>query len=86
MKNATILGVSFDTVEENAAFAEKFQFPYRLLCDTSRSMGMAYGACQSPKDASAKRISYVIAPDGVVTHAYPKVDARSHPAEVLNVL
>ncbi len=49
-------------------------------------MGMAYGACQSPKDASAKRISYVIAPDGVVTHAYPKVDARSHPAEVLNVL
>src|SRR6267154_2333424 len=37
-KNAVILGVSFDTIEENAAFAAKMQFPYRLLCDTGRAM------------------------------------------------
>ncbi len=81
-----ILGVSFDTVEENAAFAAKLKFPYRLLCDTSRSIGMAYGACQTAKDSSARRISYVIGPDGIVTHAYSKIDTRTHPAEVLNVL
>ena len=81
-----ILGVSFDTVEENAEFAAKFGFPYRLLCDTTRSIGLAYGACQSPEDECARRISYVIGPDGSVTHAYPKVDPRTHPTEVLKVL
>ncbi len=81
-----ILGVSFDTVEENAAFASKFKFPYRLLCDTGRAIGMAYSACATPTEACARRISYVIGPDGTVTHAYPKVDARTHPAEVLEAL
>ncbi len=81
-----ILGVSFDTVEENAAFALKFKFPYRLLCDTTRAIGIAYGACQGLRDEHAKRISYVIGPDGFVTHAYPKVDTKTHPAEVLGVL
>ena len=73
-------------MEENAAFAAKFKFPYRLLCDTARSIGTDYGACQGPRDECARRISYVIGPDGTVTHAYPKVDAKTHPAEVLRVL
>src|SRR5688572_11206148 len=35
-KNAVILGVSFDTEAENAAFAKKFHFDFPLLCDTER--------------------------------------------------
>ena len=81
-----ILGASFDTVQENADFAKKFDFPYRLLCDTRREIGMAYGACAGPKDGSAKRISYVIGPDGIVLHAFPKVDTKSHPRDVLELL
>jgi len=81
-----ILGVSFDTVGENAAFARKFGFPYPLLCDTSRSIGLAYGACDDHKAGSARRISYIIGPDGTVEKAFPKVDAKTHPAEVLKLL
>lgn len=81
-----VLGVSFDTVQENAAFAAKFGFPYRLLCDTRRRIGLDYGACDSPAEAYPRRISYVIGPDGRVEHAFPKVDARSHPAAVLALL
>ena len=81
-----ILGVSFDTVSENAAFARKFSFPYPLLCDTSRSLGLAYGACDNPKAGSARRISYIIGPDGMVEQAFSKVDAKTHPAEVLKLL
>jgi len=81
-----ILGASFDTMDENAAFAEKFQFPFRLLCDTGREIGVAYGACDGPKDGSARRISYVIGPAGTITHVFPKVDARNHPREVLDLL
>ena len=43
-KGAEVLGISFDSVEENRAFAEKFDYPFRLLCDTERTVGMAYGA------------------------------------------
>lgn len=81
-----ILGVSFDTVEENAAFALKFDFPYRLLCDTDRAIGVAYGACDGPSDDHARRISYVIGPDGLVRHAFPEVDPKAHPSEVLRLI
>jgi len=70
-------------VQENAAFAAKMKFPYPLLCDVDRTIGLAYGACSTPQDRSARRISYVIGPDGRVRHAFPKVDPKSHPAEVL---
>lgn len=82
-KNTEILGVSFDTEEENRAFAEKFDFPFRLLCDTDRRIGMAYGACDEPTDGYARRITYVINPEGRISHAFEKVDAREHPEQLL---
>jgi peroxiredoxin Q/BCP len=81
-----ILGVSFDTVAENEAFARKFSFPYSLLCDTSRALGMAYGACDRNDSDAPRRISYVIGPDGRIEHVFPKVDTKAHPAEVLALL
>ncbi len=81
-KEAAILGVSFDTAAENTAFARKFGFEFPLLCDTERSVGMAYGACENPSDAHAKRIAYVIE-GGKITHAYPKVEAATFPETVL---
>jgi thioredoxin-dependent peroxiredoxin len=85
-KNVQILGVSFDTVAENRAFAEKFNFPFPLLCDTNREIGLAYGACDSAEARSAKRISYVIAPDGRIQQVYAKVDTATHPEDILATL
>jgi thioredoxin-dependent peroxiredoxin len=82
-KNAVLLGVSFDSVAENAAFAKKFGFEFPLLCDSERVIGKAYGACESDQDKYAKRIAYVIDAKGVVSKAYPKVDAASFPEQVL---
>ena len=78
--------MSFDTVEDNAAFAQKFGFPFRLLCDTERRLGLLYGACDAATDRTARRISYVIGADGRIEHAFPKVDPKNHPAEVLALL
>lgn len=78
-----MLGISFDEVPANAKFHEKFRFNFPLLCDTERSIGMAYGACEDRQAKTAKRISYLIGPDGRIKKAYPKVDAASHPEEVL---
>jgi peroxiredoxin Q/BCP len=78
--------VSFDSVPDNRAFAEKFDFNFPLLCDTSRAIGLAYGACESADAKTAKRISYLIGEDGSIRTVYAKVDAARHPEEVLRNL
>ena len=78
-----MLGASLDSVEDNAAFAKKNNFPFLLLCDTERSMAMAYGACDSSKAPYAKRISYLIDEQGKIAKVYPQVNPRQHAAEVL---
>lgn len=75
--------MSFDTPEENRAFAEKFSFNFPLLCDTDRKLGVAYGAADSPTSGGARRIGVVIGPDGKVREWLPKVDAKTYPQEVL---
>jgi peroxiredoxin Q/BCP len=81
--NIVVLGVSFDNVEDNAAFAKKFNFPFTLLCDTDRKLGMAYGACDNPKAGYANRISYVIDEEGKIARTYSQVNPRDHAAQVL---
>lgn len=75
--------MSFDNAEDNRKFAEKFHFPFPLLCDTERKIGMAYGAAGSAKDEYAKRIAYVIDENGHIDQAHEKVDAKSYPHEQL---
>ncbi|MBY0370524.1 peroxiredoxin [bacterium] len=83
---AVLYGVSFDTVAENAAFAQKFGFEFPLLCDTERQIGIAYGACATAKDTYAKRIAYLISETGTVLKAFPKVEAAAFPQQVLEML
>ena len=78
-----VLGISFDTVPDNAAFAQKFAFNFPLLSDTTRAVGLQYGAADDVKSQYAKRISYLIGPDGRVRKAFPKVNAAAHPEEIL---
>ena len=61
-----VLGVSFDSVADNAAFARKYDFPFPLLCDTTRELGLAYGACDNAQAGYARRISYLIDEDAKI--------------------
>ena len=70
----------------NAAFVAKEKFPFPLLSDEEREAGVAYGAADSPEARSARRISYVIGPDGRIEAAYPAVSPASHAREVLQFL
>ena len=78
--------MSFDTPAENLAFRQKFSFPFDLLCDTDRKVGLAYGAAETAEDGYAKRISYLIAPDGKIAKVYGEVKPADHPEEVLGDL
>lgn len=72
--------MSFDTPAENRHFAEKFNFPFPLLCDVDKKIGRAYGAADSEKDEYARRIAYVIDENGVIAQAHAKVDAAGYPS------
>ena len=85
-RNLEVLGISFDSVEENRAFAEKFDFPYKLLCDVDRAVGLAYGAADSADAEYAKRISYVIDEEGRIQLVYPKVKPDAHLDQILEDL
>ncbi len=78
-----VLGISFDTVPDNAAFAQKFGFNFPLLSDTTRAVGLLYGAAEDQKAQFAKRLSYLIDPEGKIRKAFPKVSAAAHPEEIL---
>ena len=81
-----VLGVCFDGLEDNKAFAEKFDFPYPLLCDTDRTVGMAYHAARSADEGYARRISYLIDESGVIQRAYDKVDPQPQLGQILGDL
>jgi peroxiredoxin Q/BCP len=74
--------VSFDTIEENKDFAEKFSFKFPLLCDTERAMGLAYGACESADAGNAARIGVLIGPEGKIKDFDEKANVKTYPTDV----
>ena len=75
--------MSFDSPEQNAAFARKYKFNFPLLCDVDRKVGVAYGAADDAKSGNARRIGVIIGPDGKIKEYLPKVSAATFPQEAL---
>jgi peroxiredoxin Q/BCP len=82
-KGVEVLGVSFDSVPEIKAFADKFSFPFRLLSDPERKMGLAYKACEKATDQYARRYTYVIGADGKIEQAIDTKDPGGQASQLL---
>jgi len=81
-KNTVILGVSLDNETDNKAFAEKFNFPYPLLCDVNHEIALAYKAVKGPQDEYASRIIFVIDENGNILEAISQVDTKTHSGDL----
>jgi peroxiredoxin Q/BCP len=81
---ATIVGVSVDEPAANKAFATKYEFPFKLLSDPSRTMCVAYGACADTSAKYAERITYVIDANGRIETAEKVKDIASHVDSAVN--
>jgi peroxiredoxin Q/BCP len=79
-----VFGVSFDDPKDNAEFIAKNKFPFPLLSDAKKTLAVAVGAADSPNRMWARRISYLVGPDGKVLKAYPDVAPAKHASEVLS--
>lgn len=83
--NATILGVSFDSVASHKAFIAKYNLPFVLLADTDKSVAKLYGAANDDSK-HASRVTFVISKAGRIAFVDPKVNPATHAAELQAVL
>jgi len=81
-----VVGVSFDTIAANCAFAAKRGFDFPLLADLDRRIGLAYGAADDAAAGFARRVSFLIDEEGIIRKTYPQVNPGAHPDEVLRDL
>jgi thioredoxin-dependent peroxiredoxin len=82
-KGIVVLGVSFDSAESHKSFSEKHKLPFTLLADTDKKVADLYGAKGM---LMAKRMTFLIGPDGKIIHVFDKVDTGNHAAEILRAL
>jgi len=86
-QQATILGISIDTVESHQEFAKKHRLPFQLLADPGAIAAARYDAMLNLGIVRlAKRHSFIINPKGIITHTYRNVDPDTHVLDVLNDL
>jgi thioredoxin-dependent peroxiredoxin len=81
--NIRVVGISFDTPEDNAAFERKHRFGFPLLSDSDHAVAIAYGACSGADARYPDRVSFLIDENGMIEKVYDQVDPRDHPARVL---
>lgn len=88
---ATVLGVSPDPVKPIAKFVDKFDLGFTLLSDEDHSVAESYGVWVEKSMYGRtyygnERTTFVIGPDGVITHVFRKVKPAEHDELVLAAL
>ena len=81
-----MLGVTFSSTDDLAAWRTEVGLTSDLLSDSTRAVAMAYGAADSPDQAKAARVTVVIAKDGTIAQVFKPDDVANHAAEVAATL
>ena len=85
----TVVGISFDTPQDNKAWADAQDFGFRLLSDVDQTVGRAYEVLREPDDQYAAfplRVSYLIDPDGIIRKTFAVSGVADHATAVLVAL
>lgn len=90
-KDTVVLGISKDSLKSHDKFIQKFELNFPLLSDEDHKIAEAFGAWGEKKNYGKTymgliRKTFVIGKDGLIEHAFHKVKAEEHGAEILNLL
>lgn len=84
---ASLIGVSLDRVKSHERFARKHALPFPILSDRGGWVALAYGVRGGLGPLKyAKRVTFLIDPQGRIARVYPKVKPSTHAAQVLDDL
>ena len=85
--NATVLGVSLDSVDSHKEFCAKEGLNFKLLSDGDHKVAGSYGSLNNLGVVKfAKRHTFLIDPEGKVRKVYTDVNPAKHSEEVLAAL
>ncbi len=79
-KNIAVFGVSTDDEASHQKFTAKFNLPFPLLADFDQTLVKAYDV---DGGGYAKRVTYVIDANGIISHVYTTVKTDTHAADIL---
>ncbi|MFN5857012.1 MAG: peroxiredoxin [Pseudanabaenaceae cyanobacterium] len=79
-KNVVILGVSADDTASHQAFTTKFNLNFPLLADPNRELITAFDV---DGGGYAKRVTYVISPEGKIIYVDSAVNTTTHASDIL---
>ena len=82
--NVQVLGVSVDNRESHESFAKKFKLNFPVLADPTKKITRAYGALAFYR--LARRMTFIIDPQGKVRKIFKSVNPKTHVAEVAQTL
>jgi len=82
-KDVVVLGVSADDEVSHQAFTAKYNLNFPLLADINQQLIKAYDV---DGGGYAKRVSYVISPDGKIIHVDASVNTATHANDILAAL
>jgi peroxiredoxin Q/BCP len=90
-RDVVVLGVSPDTVAKVKKFHEKFHMNFTLLADDDHAVAEQYGVWAEKSMYGRTywgnlRATFIIGPDGTITHVFPKVSPKTHDDVVLAAL
>ena len=85
--NAAVIGVSPDSCKSHQKFIGKFNLSVQLLSDPEHNTLKDYGAWQKKRlygreYMGVQRSTFLIDPEGVLRHIWPKVKVKGHADEV----
>ena len=89
--DAIVLGVSTDSLDAHARFAEKYSLPFPLLADEDHSVAERYGVwveknLYGRKSMGVRRATFLIDKRGKVAAVWPKVKVDGHVDAVAEAL
>ena len=90
-QDATVIGISKDSVASHLKFAQKYDLPFILLSDPELQAIQAYGVWQEKKfygkvSMGVARTTYIIDEQGIIEKVMPKVKPDTNAAEILAYL
>jgi len=82
-KNVVVFGVSADDETSHQAFTQKYNLTFPLLADTEKTLIKAFDV---DGGGYAKRVTYVIGPDGKIIYVDASVNTSTHAKDLLAAL
>jgi peroxiredoxin Q/BCP len=90
-KGFVVIGVSTDDEKSHTKFVNKYNLPFNLLADTDKQIVEAYGvwvekSMYGKTYMGTARKTFIIDPQGKISHIIEKVDTKNSSQQVLDLL